>query len=81
LRYIKGTSDAALCYGGSEFTVRGYIDSDFIGDLEKRKSTIGYVFIIAGGVVSWVSKLQTVVALSTTEAEYMTTTQTCKKAI
>jgi hypothetical protein len=39
------------------------------------------VFIIAGGAVSWVSKLQTVVALSTTEAEYMAATQTCKKAI
>jgi transposase InsO family protein len=81
LRYIKGTSDAALCYGGSEFTVRGYVDSDFAGDLEKRKSTTGYVFIIAGGAVSWVSKLQTVVALSTTEAEYMAATQACKEAI
>jgi hypothetical protein len=39
------------------------------------------VFIIAGGAVSWVSKLQTVVALSTTEAEYMAATQTCKKGI
>jgi hypothetical protein len=57
LRYIKGTSDAALRYGGSESTVRDYVDSDFASDLEKRKSTIGYVFIIAGGVVSWVSKL------------------------
>jgi hypothetical protein len=81
LRYIKGTSDAALCYGGSEFTVRGYVDSDFAGDLEKRKSTTGYVFIIAGGAVSWVSKLQTVVALSITEAEYMAATQACKEAI
>jgi ATP-binding cassette subfamily B (MDR/TAP) protein 1 len=81
LRYIKGTSDVALCYGGSEFTVRGYVDSDFAGDLEKRKSTTGYVFIIAGGAVSWVSKLQTVVALSTTEAEYMAATQACKEAI
>jgi len=81
LRYIKGTSDAALCYRGSEFTVRGYVDSDFAGDLEKRKSTTGYVFIIAGGSVSWVSKLQTVVALSIIEAEYMAATQACKEAI
>jgi len=79
LRYIKGTSDVALCYGGSEFTVRGYVDSDFAGDLEKRKSTTGYVFIIAGEAVSWVSKLQTVVALSTTEAENMAATQACKE--
>ncbi|KAK0605571.1 hypothetical protein LWI29_028241 [Acer saccharum] len=81
LRYIRGTSDAALCYGGSEFTVRGYVDSDFAGDLDKRKSTTGYVFTIAGGAVSWISKLQTVVALSTTEAEYMAATQACKEAI
>ncbi|KAH9689170.1 Integrase catalytic domain-containing protein [Citrus sinensis] len=81
LRYIRGTSDVALCYGGSEFTVRGYVDSDFAGDLEKRKSTTSYVFTLAGAAVSWVSKLQTVVALSTTEAEYMAATQACKEAI
>ncbi|KAH9789507.1 Integrase catalytic domain-containing protein [Citrus sinensis] len=81
LRYIRGTSDVALCYGGLEFTVRGYVDSDFAGDLDKRKSITGYVFALAGAAVSWVSKLQTVVALSTTEAEYMAATQACKEAI
>ena len=81
LRYIRGTSDIALCYGGSEFTVRGYVDSDFPGDLDKRKSTTGYVFTLAGAAVSWVSKLQTVVTLSTTEAEYMAVTQVCKETI
>ncbi|KAH9670648.1 hypothetical protein KPL70_017055 [Citrus sinensis] len=77
----RGTSDVALCYGGSKFTVRGYVDSDFAGDLDKRKSTTGYVFILAGIAVSWISKLQTVVVLSTTEAEYMAATQACKEAI
>ncbi|KAH9752597.1 hypothetical protein KPL71_014753 [Citrus sinensis] len=81
LRYIRGTSDVVLCYGGSEFTVSSYVDSDFAGDLDKRKSTTGYVFTLAGAAVSWVSKLQTVVALSTTEAEYMAATQACKEAI
>ncbi|KAH9685484.1 hypothetical protein KPL70_013981 [Citrus sinensis] len=81
LRYIRGTSDVALCYGGSEFIVRGYVDSDFAGDLDKRKSTTGYVFSLAGAAVSWVLKLLTVVALSTTEAEYMAATQACKEAI
>ena len=81
LRYIRGTSDVELCYGGLQFTVRGYVDSDFAGDLDKRKSTTGYVFTLAGAAVSWVSKLQTVVALSTTEAEYMAATQTCKEVI
>ncbi|RDX85720.1 hypothetical protein CR513_33050, partial [Mucuna pruriens] len=81
LRYIKGTSGVALCYGGSELLVRGYVDSDFAGDVDKRKSTTGYVFTIAGGAVSWLSKLQDVIALSTTEAEYMAATQACKEAI
>jgi hypothetical protein len=55
LRYIKGTSDVALCFGGSEFVVRGYVDSDFAGDLDRRKSTSGYVFTLAGGAVNWLS--------------------------
>ena len=57
------------------------MDSDFTGDLDKRKSTTGYVFTLAGATVSWVSKLQTVVALSTTEVEYMAATQVCKEVI
>ncbi|KAL3849434.1 hypothetical protein ACJIZ3_011316 [Penstemon smallii] len=66
LRYIKGTSNAALY---------------FAGDLDKSKSTTGYVFTLAGGAVSWVSKLQSIVATSTTEAEYVAATQASKKAI
>ncbi|KAH9659090.1 Integrase catalytic domain-containing protein [Citrus sinensis] len=81
LRYIRGTSDVALCYGGSEFTVRSYVDSYFVRDLDKRKSTTVYVFALAGAAISWVSKLQTVVVLSTIEAEYMAATQAFKEAI
>ncbi|KAE8667934.1 hypothetical protein F3Y22_tig00112353pilonHSYRG00040 [Hibiscus syriacus] len=51
------------------------------GDLDKIKSIIGYVFKVAGGVVSWVSKLQLVVATSTIEAEYVAATQASKEAI
>ncbi|KAK9146217.1 hypothetical protein Sjap_006120 [Stephania japonica] len=46
LRYIKGTSNVALCYGGSDFIVSGYVDSDYAGDLDKSKSTTGYVFTL-----------------------------------
>jgi len=81
LRYIKGTSNVALCFGGSGFVVMAYVDSDFAGDIDKRRSTTGYVFTLAGGAVSWLSKLQDVVALSTTEAEYMAATEACKEAI
>ena len=68
LTYVKGTSDATLCFGGEVFIVKGYVDSDFVGDLDKRKSTTGYVFTLAAVALSWESKLQTIVALSTTEA-------------
>ena len=44
LRYIRGTSDIALCYGGLEFTVRDYVDLDFVRDLDKKKSTTGCVY-------------------------------------
>ncbi|GKD75885.1 retrovirus-related pol polyprotein from transposon TNT 1-94 [Tanacetum coccineum] len=71
LRYIKGTSDVALCFGESDLIVKGYVDSDYAGDLDGSKSTTGYVFTLSGGTVSWVSKLQSVVAMSTTEAENM----------
>ncbi|GJT52998.1 retrovirus-related pol polyprotein from transposon TNT 1-94 [Tanacetum coccineum] len=80
LRYIKGTSDVALCYGESGLTVKGYVDLDYVGDLDRSKSTTGYVFTLSGGIVSWVSKLQSVVAMSTTEAEYVAAAQASKEA-
>ncbi|CAL9007073.1 unnamed protein product, partial [Prunus brigantina] len=61
--------------------VVGYVDSDYAGDLDKRRSTTGFVFSIAGGPVSWRSILQSTVALSTTEAEYMAVTEAIKEAI
>lgn len=81
LRYIKGMSGVALCFEWSKFIFRGYVDSNFIGNLDKRKSIVDYVFTLAKRAMSWLSKLQIVVALSTVEVEYMTTTKACKKAI
>ncbi|KAE8683472.1 hypothetical protein F3Y22_tig00111208pilonHSYRG00305 [Hibiscus syriacus] len=81
LRYIKGTSNVELCYGGSNLLINGYVDSDYAGDLDKSKSTTGYVFKVAGGAVSWISKLQSVVVTSTIEAEYVAATQVSKEAI
>ena len=52
LRYIKGTSSAALCFGGSEFIVIGYVGSDFADDLNKRKSITGYVFTLISRAMS-----------------------------
>lgn len=72
LRYIKGTVDTRLCYKGKgEFRIKGYCDSDYSADLDHRRSISGMVFTAGGNPVSWRSSLQPVVALSTTEAEYI----------
>ncbi|KAM2012453.1 hypothetical protein ACFX1T_024318 [Malus domestica] len=84
LRYILGTVDVGLLFQQDKVTgqcVVGYVDSDYAGDLDKRRSTTGFVFTIAGGPVSWRSILQSTVALSTTEAEYMAVTEAIKEAI
>ena len=55
--------------------------SDFTGDLEKRRSTSSYVFTLAGGAISWMSKLQETIALSTTKAKYIASSHACKEEI
>lgn len=84
LRYILGTVDVGLVFQQDDSIcqhVVGYVDSDYAGDLDKRRSTTGYVFTLARGPVSWRSTLQSTVALSTTEAEYMAVTEAIKEAI
>ena len=61
--------------------VVGYCDSDFAGDYDKRRSLSGYIFTVGGNVVSWKSNLQHVVALSTTEAEYIVLTEAVNEAL
>ncbi|KAH9648425.1 retrovirus-related pol polyprotein from transposon TNT 1-94-like protein [Citrus sinensis] len=61
--------------------VQGYVDSDFAGDLDKRRSITGYVYTLCGGAVNWKASLQSVVALSTTEAEYIALSEAVKEAI
>ena len=59
----------------------GYIDSDYTGDLDKLRFTTGYVFTLSQAPVSWRSILQSTVALSTTEIEYMVMTEAMKEAV
>jgi len=81
LRYLRGTSSYCITYNKSSESVCEYVYSDFAGDLYKRRSTSGYVFTLAGGAISWMSKLQNIVALSTTEAEYIAASHACKEAV
>jgi hypothetical protein len=81
LRYLRGTTTHALCFGGSDTFLQGYVDSDPAGDKDSRRSTTGHAFTIGGTTISWISKLQKVVALSTTKAEYVAATEASKEMI
>lgn len=72
LRYLKGTREYGIFYqkGGSQ-TLMGYSDSDYAGDMDDRRSTSGHVFFLSNAAISWSSRKQPVVTLSTTEAEYI----------
>ncbi|KAJ4717199.1 Retrovirus-related Pol polyprotein from transposon TNT 1-94 [Melia azedarach] len=81
-RYLKGTFDVGLIYGGdTQCLVTGFLDSDYAGDVDSRRSMTGYVFTLGSSVVSWKATLQPTVTLSTTEAEYMALTETAKEGI
>lgn len=82
LRYLKGTSNAKLKFtknGNANFI--GYCDSDYASDCEDRRSCSGYVFLLQNGAISWNSKRQQTVALSTTEAEYMSLASAVQEAL
>ncbi|KAL9292354.1 putative RNA-directed DNA polymerase [Arabidopsis thaliana] len=78
LRYVQGTLDLGIQYerGGATELV-GFVDSDYAGDVDDRKSTSGYVFMLGGGAIAWASKKQPIVTLSTTEAEFTRRRHTC----
>lgn len=82
LRYLKGTLNLKICYSkGGNKEVFGYTDSDWAGDYGNRRSTSGYVFLLAGAAISWSSKRQETVALSSTEAEYIALAHATQEAI
>ena len=81
LRYLKGTENHGLLFNPSNDTLVGYSDADWAGDLDSRRSTTGYLFMIGGVPVSWKSKRQPTVALSTAESEYMALSAACQEAI
>ncbi len=83
LRYLQGSRDRGITYGGgAEDPLRpvGYSDADWAGNRSGRRSTSAYVFMLNGGTITWMSKLQPTVALSSTESEYQALTQAAKEA-
>ena len=83
-RYLRGTTSLGLLYAKGadpDNMLVEYSDSDWAGDSTDYKSTTGYLFQIRGTVVTWKSKKQTCVALSTAEAEYMALSSASQEAI
>lgn len=81
LRYLKGTKDYALHYKRGENILHCYSDADYAGDTEQRKSRSGFICKFAGGAISWFSKKQNCISLSTTEAEYVAASEAAKHIV
>jgi hypothetical protein len=83
-RYLRATSEWKLVFRRgmtNGLTLHGYADADWASDVNDRKSTSGYVFLLAGGAISWSSKKQSSVALSSTEAEYIAGAHAAKELV
>jgi hypothetical protein len=86
LQYLRDTPQLGITYTGEpsitdEPQLLGYCDADWAADRDERKSITGYAFMLCGGAISWQSKKQTTVALSTVEAEYMAVATAAKEAL
>ncbi|XP_070014182.1 secreted RxLR effector protein 161-like [Nicotiana sylvestris] len=82
LRYLKGTTDLGHWYPkGSNFNLVGYADVDYVGFLVDRKSTSGMADFLGSCLVSWATKKQNSVALSTVEAEYVAAASCCAQLL
>jgi hypothetical protein len=82
VRYLAGTATCGITFGGTSTTeVVGYCDADYAGDVDTRRSTGGYVFIMNGAAITWQSKRQATIAASTTEAEYIAAASAVKESL
>ena len=81
LRYLKGTSRLGLIYRGPVNKIIEYADADWGNDPTDSKSYTGYAFAVGGAVISWKSRKQRTVALSSTEAEYKALTEATNESI
>lgn len=82
IRYLKATIDYKLTFrqDGNNETI-GHCDADWAGDPDQRRSTTGYVFHAQGGAISWQTRRQPTVALSSTEAEFMSMVAAIQEAL
>ena len=83
-RYLKGTLNHCLEFvasGTNKVILSAFTDADWAGDIISRKSTSGYVFQIGRSSITWRSKRQSIIALSSTEAEYVSLSQATQEAV
>jgi len=80
LRNLRGTTRLGVMYGGNE-ALQGYVDADWAGDFDGRRSTTGIFFTLNGGPISWASKRQSTAATSTAEAEDVAAAMETKEAL
>ena len=85
-KYINATKNCGIVYNGNinspeKNRISVYVDSDHAGDIRSRKSRTGYIVMMNGGPISWSSRLQSHVALSSTEAEYYAITDAVQEAL
>jgi Reverse transcriptase (RNA-dependent DNA polymerase)./Integrase core domain. len=81
LRYLKGSNELGLIFDPGTESLKGYVDADWASCSMDRRSYTGYIFILGNGAISWDSKKQRTVALSSTEAEYMGLAEAAKETI
>src|SRR6266540_4409061 len=79
-RYLKGMKDMKLVYGDRKTNLEGFVNADGASQ-DHRRAISGYVFMVDGGAMSWSSKKQELVTLSTTEAEYVAAKHEAKEAV
>jgi len=81
IRYLKGTMDHKLTFGGEKVELIGHADSDWAGDKKEFKSTSGFIFALCGGPVAWSSRKQKLTALSVAEAEGIALAEAMKECL
>lgn len=79
VRYLKGTRDLQLVLGGDCISLAGYSDSDYANCLDTRRSVMGYSYNLGLGAISWASRKQKTVSLSSCEAEYIAVSEAGKE--
>ena len=81
LRYVASTKEHRIVYGKDPGTMIGYCDADYAGDLDRKRSITGFVFILKGGAINWLSKRQPTAAAINTKVEYIAAAQAVKEAL